>query len=214
MAEITASTTVPSTTSSQAQKKPYQGSCHCGDTKYVVWARMEPLDHIINKYEQKIPENNVRVYKCNCTICHKRGHFHVRLPSPAVDFALLSPLDPFAELGDYRCNGGRQSWFFCKKCGTSCICFAGDSEVITRTDIPGQEGKEVKVWAPAKATFSENVKGKTDHDYLSINAHTLEPNQQGFDLREWSEKKRVSFLDCLNHLEETNFDRPAEGGTY
>jgi hypothetical protein len=206
MAETTASSVTPS----QVQKRPYHGSCHCGGTKYIIWAGMEPVNYHIDRATQKVPANNVRAYKCNCTICHKRGLFHVRVLNAPADFALLTPLDPFKELGDYRCNGKAISFFFCKTCGASPFSFFGDGEVVTRTDIPGQEGKEVKVWAPSKATFDESKY----LGYLSINAQTLEPNQEGLDLRIWTENKGIEYIDQLNELEESCFDRPAVGGAY
>jgi hypothetical protein len=211
---------VESSNTIEPKKQAYSGSCHCGHVKYIIWAVMKPIDFIVQGSASgpKVPPaTGIRIYKCNCTICHKLGQFHVRLNDAANDFALLSPLDPINELKDYRCNRGVTHFLFCKECGVTCFLFGGPGvgEVVTRTDIPGQEGEEVKVWAPSKTNWTENGSHEERKGaYLSINAHSIDPGQKGFDLREWVEKKQVVYIDALSELEEDNFDRPAEGGTY
>src|ERR1700753_1216106 len=142
------------TTSVNDARRHFKGSCHCGATKYVLWATFPPPSKQVQRPYGPAP-NEVRVYKCNCTICHKGGIFHLRLPNGPEDFVLLSPLDPSKELGDYRCASGRLQFFFCKTCGIRCFTFRGDGEVGVRTDIPGQEGQEVQCWMPKKETWKE-----------------------------------------------------------
>lgn len=50
--------------------------------------------------------------------------------------------------------------------------------------------------------------------YLSVNAITLEPDQEGLDLREWHENGWICYLDCKVNTEDNHFGRPSEGGMY
>jgi len=92
----------------------------------------------------------------------------------------------------------------------------GEGDLGVRTDIPGQEGEEVKCWMPKKETWREfqATDSGERNAYLSINAHTLEPKQEGFDLRDWVEQKRVAYLDLLEFKGEDSMERPHVGGTY
>jgi hypothetical protein len=142
--------------------------------------------------------------------------FHIRLPSAPDDFALLAPLDPNKELGDYRCNDADIQFFFCKNCGVRCFLFIGDGEVGIRKDIPGHEGEDVSVWMPKRETWFEykrSDEGKR-RTYLSVNALTLDAGQEGLDLRQWAEEKRISYLDALKFEGSDRFDKPHDGGTY
>jgi hypothetical protein len=206
-------------------RRPYHGSCHCGATRYIAFLTLPPLRLTGNTRVKKAPTPVTRLRKCNCTVCHKFAFFHVRFPSAPDDFLLLSPLDPFAELGDYRCWEGRTHWFFCKSCGVRCFGFIGEGEVSER-DIPFVKipirdpatGKETgveeivgkkRVWTPKREGWKEG-----SGSYLSLNAHTLDAKQEGLDLREWAEKKWICYLDCLDETGEDNYDKPHEGGTY
>jgi hypothetical protein len=196
-------------------RRPYKGSCHCGATKYILWATFPPPQTQPTERPKIPPPNTVRTYKCNCTICHKAGIFHIRLPSAPDDFALLQPLDPLTELGDYRTEKGGIQFYFCKTCGVRCFSFYGQGEVVTRTDIPEREGEEVKVWRPKKDEWREFRRAEDDNNtYLSVNALTLDARQEGLDLREWAEEKRIAYLDCLDWKESDTTERPHVGGTY
>lgn len=87
---------------------------------------------------------------------------------------------------------------------------------MTRSDIPGQEGTEVKVWAPKKDGWREYLGADEEgrRSYLSVNAITLEAKQEGFDLREWIEQKRVQWVDSLDGTAEGTHERPHIGGCY
>jgi hypothetical protein len=50
--------------------------------------------------------------------------------------------------------------------------------------------------------------------YLSVNAHTLEPGQEGLDLREWTEKGWIAYLDMKDQVGESRLGEPHEGGIY
>lgn len=154
------------------------------------------------------------------------GFFHLRLKDMPNDFILLSPLDPeTGGLSNYSCFGGPISWFFCAKCGVRCFAFWGTGEV-SEIDLEewlgkSSEGKKTKVWRPRpegwtpdkpKEFIGESVEGK--NAYMSVNAHTLEPGQEGLDLREWHEKKWILYLDCKDDKEENRYVQPHDGGIY
>lgn len=106
---------------------------------------------------------------------------------------------------DYTCFDKQIHWYFCSICGVRCFDFTGKSELITTT----LEGKEVRAWKPKKEGWKENQTG-----YLSINACTLEQDQEGLDLREWHEKRWIGYLDCKEEVGEDRFGEPYPGGIY
>ncbi|TAQ88827.1 hypothetical protein B7494_g2828 [Chlorociboria aeruginascens] len=170
---------------------------------------------------------SLRIRKCNCSTCHKMSIFHVRPPFPPDDFLLLSPAEPFSQLGDYSCAAGNIHWFFCPKCAVRCFAFMGQgerrvvdlSQVDFYTDdgkgqggkVKGKGGKETEVWAPMKEGWTGEVHRGS---YLTLNAATLEPGQEGADLREWHEKGYVVYLDCLDSKFENRLRVPYQGGMY
>lgn len=189
-----------------------RGSCHCGAVRYIVRLM---LPHV---KPQDLPPSTTEeqeIYRCNCTICHKSAQFHIRPIEPADDFLLLSPLDPFGELGDYQCFGKFLHFFFCRTCGVRPFIFAGESETVevnsaeVRGSDEGSEAadnKPVKVWRPKRGG---------DQTYLSVNGHTIDANQAGFDMRILTEKKQVLYVDCLSEPEgPSTYDRPPNGGCY
>lgn len=193
-----------------AIRRPYRGSCHCGHIKYIVFLTLPPAAVTI----KASPESTVRIRKCNCSTCHKMGFFHVRLQDSPNDFVLLSPVDPETQLLDYTCFDKRIHWYFCGKCGVRCFAFAGEGE-ISEVDLDKMEGKKEpkgllkKVWKPKAENW---IEGKTG--YLSVNATTLEPEQQGLDLREWTEKQWITYLDVLHSVRKEDSFVPHEGGMY
>ena len=87
-------------------RRAYNGSCHCGATKYIVYLTL-PTDSI---HPKSPPPGTTPIYKCNCTLCAKMGLFHTRPINPPQDFLLLSPLNPMSGgLQDYH---ARSNWFF------------------------------------------------------------------------------------------------------
>ncbi|KAE9974225.1 hypothetical protein EG327_008830 [Venturia inaequalis] len=202
------------TTTTDSPGRTYKGSCHCGFTKYTIKLRLPPAVLGDSTHSSKMnssemsassPTPTVRLRKCNCTVCHKMGFFHVRVPFAPTDFSLLSPLDPFKELGDYQCYEKKFHWPFCKVCGVRCFGFFGDGEVVKRE----VDGVLKEVWAPKAEGWEE---GKTG--YLSVNASSLDEGQEGLDLREWHEKGWIHYLDCLDDKEEVSWERPHRGGCY
>ena len=73
----------------------------------------------------------------------------------------------------------------------------------------GKEGRGVRAWKPKKEGWTENGTG-----YLSVNAATLEQDQEGLDLREWHEKGWIGYLDCKEEVGDDRFETPYEGGMY
>lgn len=136
------------------------------------------------------------------------GFFHIRPMDSPNDFQLLSPADP-SQLSDYTCFDHWIHWYFCPKCGVHCFSFNGDSE-IREAD---EDGEKRKVWAPKVEGWLEDDKG-ADSSYLSINAQTLEPGQEGLNMLEWTEKQWIAYIDCLDLVGDTRLKEPHEGGTY
>lgn len=187
-----------------------KGSCHCGAIQYIL-RLMHP--HVAPSLSGE-EEDTQEIYRCNCTVCHKTGQFHVRPREPAADFLLLSPLDPFGELGDYQCFGKKLHFFFCRTCGVRPFIFAGASEVakVSSAEVGMSDGrpdaaanKSLNVWRPRRG----------DDVYLSVNGHTIEANQEEFEMRVLTEKKQVLYVDCLSDPEgPATYERPHNGGCY
>ncbi|KAF4126031.1 hypothetical protein GMORB2_1277 [Geosmithia morbida] len=200
------------------KRHAFTGSCHCGDIWYIAHLNF-PHD------PPPYPRAGEALYRCNCTICHKAGLFHVRLDSAPDDFLLLSPLDPFKNLGDYQCGQKILHFFFCRTCGVRCFTFLGEGEnVDVNLDaVLGKKGEQgetgtttVKAWRPKKDGWKDDrVK---NGGYLSVNANTLDQMQDGLDIREWCEKGWMYYIEQLNPdengAEQMSYDRPFPGGMY
>ncbi|KAI9150350.1 hypothetical protein HJFPF1_10114 [Paramyrothecium foliicola] len=203
---------------STSTRRPLKGSCHCGAIRYLVFLTLpHQAPQSMDKWK-----SGQSIYRCNCSVCHKIGFYHVRVNFSPDDFLLLSPLDPLQQLGDYMC-GDYLHFLYCKTCATRCFIFMGQGEIVD-VDMVGIGGggsgtqlcpaTTVKAWRPKKEGW---VEGKVNHGcYLSINGFTIDPGQEGFDLRELTEEKRVVYIDYL-HGEDRGlprFDRPHDGGAY
>ena len=75
------------------------------------------------------------------------------------------------------------------------------------------EGKMTKVWRPKKEGWNEDWDEGEVGTYLGIFANSLEPRQEGLDLREWHEKGWVVYLDQREGKERPR-KAPFEGGLY
>lgn len=184
-------------------RRLYRGSCHCQNITYIVYLTLPPP---LIDAQPPSPSSTVRIRKCNCSTCHKMAFFHVRPMDSPNDFQLLSPSDP-ALLSDYTCFGGNIHWYFCPKCGVRCFAFNGQSE-IKEAEVNGEKRK---IWAPKAEGWQED---NFRVSYLTVNAQTLEPGQDGLDMLEWTEKQWIAYIDCLNMVGETRLKKPYEGGTY
>lgn len=142
------------------------------------------------------------------------------------DFFLLSPLDPLESLGDYLCNNKTLHYLFCKTCAVRCFTFHGEGEIVDVT-LPEalaladaesgteQDGVSVKAWRPKRVELREGIPHRGS--YLSVNGQTIEPGQEGFDLREWAERKAIMYLDFLTDEKDRlmeRCERPHVGGAY
>ncbi|OAA59404.1 Mss4-like protein [Cordyceps fumosorosea ARSEF 2679] len=188
------------------QRRPFQGSCHCGAVRYTVYLTVPRPPHAESPAAD-------RVYRCNCTICHKSGFMHVRPPVPADDFALLSPA--IADLGDYRsCNAGALRFFFCRVCGVRCFIFAGEGHVVEAQSGDLGLAGPVEVWRPTGPGAGSNA--KLTGCYLSVNGHTIDAGQDGFDMRDWVERESVMYYDFLKDEEPGpgRYGKPYPGGCY
>jgi hypothetical protein len=62
-----------------------------------------------------------------------------------------------------------------------------------------------------KEGWSEREGGS---NYLSVNASTLEPGQEGFNLKEWTEKGWIAYVDAKDNVGEYRLGEPHGGGMY
>jgi len=132
-------------------------------------------------------------------------------------------------LKNYQCFDKMSDWWFCGVCGVR--AFSTGHELRTGEirkvnlkelgvlEVNGEtvEDGEREVWMCPKegevdGKIVEWKEGKTG--YLSVNATALEADQEGCDLREWHEKGWISYLDCLDRVEENRLGRPWRGGMY
>ncbi|KAK3180736.1 hypothetical protein K4F52_007953 [Lecanicillium sp. MT-2017a] len=145
----------------------------------------------------------------------RSGALHIK-PGNITDFMLLSPLDPFTEMGDYLTNDAEIHFFFCKVCGVRCFSLYGNSETaevdLAELGVAGYEaGKLTRVWRATGGVAGTRV---------LANALTIDAGQEGlgFDLRVLTEKKQVKYVDTLPEKVEDSlpgrWDRPHHGGCY
>ncbi|EHK19256.1 uncharacterized protein TRIVIDRAFT_231478 [Trichoderma virens Gv29-8] len=203
-------------------RRPFHGSCHCGFIKYIVFLTLPHKPPSIGTPPPTDPSrSHQEFYRCNCTTCHKAGHFHMRMAWAPEDFMLLSPLDPMAELGDYTCNSGLVHWLFCKTCGGRCFVFEGEwetaevdlDEMGVKDRDGGKMGKRT-IWRPKADGWSEQ---RECGCYLSVNGYTVDAAQEGFELGEFITNRWVAYVDCLelNGPErEPRYDKPYNGGAF
>ncbi|KAJ2975950.1 hypothetical protein NQ176_g5228 [Zarea fungicola] len=190
-------------------RRALTGSCHCGSTRYVLFLQLPATSN-----ESCPPrEGEQKIQRCNCTTCHKLGHFHLKPANPFTDFMLLSPLDPFESLGDYRTSDQLLHFFFCKTCGVRCLIFYGSGETVDidlgAAGVKGYEvGNTTRVW---------RAKDVPPGTYISVNGHTIDAGQDGFDMRELTEKKNVMYIDNYFEGEKkrpARWDGPHPDGSY
>jgi hypothetical protein len=199
----------------EPKRRPYLGSCHCRFTRYIAWLTLPaaPPYTLAKPFPQLIR-------RCNCTSCHKLGFLHVRLADAPRDFALLSPADPFAELANYVSPGGN-NMFFCPRCGVRCFFIHGPSETAERDLAADGVDLEKAQVDPGKKAFwrpmADGWKEEEEH-WFRVNAMTLEAGQEGLDLREWTEKKWVQYVNMLDDYAQpgnrASYENPFEGGCY
>lgn len=197
-----------------SQSKAYPGSCHCGAVQYQVRLSFPPVHDRQAK--------SIRLYKCNCTTCHKMGFFHCRPIDPSEDFILTSPTNP-DKLGDYRAFSKTQGWYYCKSCGVRVFGIAAKWEQAdvgvgkwAGSKAAGDDDTLQSVLRTKATTRTRVVDGKEvtqDDHYLSVNAVTLESSDE-IDLRMWHEKGWVMYVDCRNRTGPPRLEKPYEGGMY
>ena len=74
--------------------KIFEGGCHCGRVRFRVTADLDDVTY------------------CNCSICAKKGFWHLIVPPESFEF--LSGKD---DLSTYSFNTGVAKHTFCKHCG-------------------------------------------------------------------------------------------------
>jgi len=212
-------TTHPPTTTTTPTRRPFRGSCHCGLTSYILFLT---LPHTPAPESAPVPGPSPfqAFARCNCTICHKIGTLHIRVPFAPDDFLLLSPLDPLVELGSYKRRADGFNFLFCRGCGVRCFTFMGEGERV-RVDlgelgVQGEEGKGgmTEVWRPRREGWKE---GRANGCYLSVNGQTVEAGQEGFDIGEFVDRDWVLYYDYRELQGEARPQRygtPHEFGAY
>ena len=195
MAASTSSTATPT-------RRLYYGSCHCRNVSYVTYLTLPPVA------DPNEPINSgTHIYKCNCSTCTKMSIFHVRLIDAPGDFMLLSPLNPTSGgLKDYQCFIKNAHWYFCGTCGVRCFTVAGEGEV-REIEI---EGEKKQAWMMKREGWDE----EHGMSYFSLNAATLEPEQEGFNLKEWTEKGWIAYCDSKDNVGDFRMGKPHDGGMY
>ncbi len=79
---------------------------------------------------------------------------------------------------------------------------------MRRVDVEGLGSSEV--WMIKREGWNED----TGSSYLSVNTATLEPDQEGLDLREWAEKGWIQYFDSRHEVGEDRLREPHVGGMY
>jgi len=213
-----------------SKRRPYFGSCHCKKIRYIAFLTFPATTPYFGTDEPSSPPQFFR--RCNCTWCHKTAYLHVHLEDSLNDFFLLSPLDPLKELGDYIARENEEHVFhnlFCPTCGVRCFGvgalkaalrgkelgsvverdLTAEGVDMTKVGTGNGDGKSVKAWMPIPDGWQDE-----ETHWLRINGTTLEPGQEGLDLREWTEKKWVGYVNYLNDEEENSYEKPHRGGMY
>lgn len=231
--------TVPSLT-----RRPYTGSCHCGHVKYIVYLSLPTQPYPKTTPTDFLKSTGQRIYRCNCTFCHKAGILHIRIPDPANDFFVISPKNPLAEGSGYKgyiFETGEGPWQFCERCGTRAFAVRGDGPVEEEgyndeADLPtallqrlhskafdGTAGEitakedeitRVSVWRPKKDWHDNNAEDGTGTDSLSINAVTLDAHNDNWDLRQLHENGYIGYMQTLQWVGDDLEATPYFGGTY
>ena len=89
-----------------------------------------------------------------------------------------------------------------------CFAVAGEGE-IREVDI---EGTKREVWTVKSEGWDES--DDSGLSYLTVNAATLEPGQEGFNLKEWTEKGWIAYWDIKDWIGVGRMGEPHEGGMY
>lgn len=198
------------------KRMPLTGSCHCASFRYIVFLT---LPHPAHTPALPPPSHSAqRFYRCNCTLCHKLGHFHIRPGSPVDDFIILSPENPITQLSDYQHGQKTLHFYSCKTCGVHCFIFAGelvlhDVEGEGLSDVPREMlAGQKEVWRPKRGGGHPRM-----GHYLSVNGHTVDAKQDAFDMRVLTESESVMYCDCFSDEADEappQYGRPQRHGSY
>lgn len=197
-------------------RKWFKGSCHCGSIRYA--ARLTPTD--------LKPHPDERIYRCNCKICHKIGFFHIHTADPLEDVYVFSAENPRKMMGDYRTGGKIIAFLFCKTCAAQPFLttseleeeksddldkLSADLDKLGIDDIKGvAKEKDMAVWRPVLSAWD---KKRGDGTYFSLNGHTIDAGQEGFEMRDYVDNKTMTFLDWL-HNQNDSKKEPHAGGSW
>lgn len=219
-------------------RKPYTGSCHCGHVRYIAYLSLPELPYPKTTPSEYREHSGHRIYKCNCTICHKAGILHLRLLNASEDFVVLSPSNPFAPgsgLKSYVPEGCQGAWHFCDKCGIRAFSLRGTgyndeielpSSLLQRSasrTLDGTAGEitakdsqitRISVWRPKQDWQESQDEEGGPTDYLSVNCLSLDAHNRNLDLRQLYENGYMAYVQTLEWEGLDYQDTPYFGGTY
>lgn len=81
------------------EKKPYRGSCHCGNIELT--------------FATETPPSEVRVRECACAFCRKHGVRSISDPEAEVSIRIADP----GALAKYRFGLKTADFLLCRECG-------------------------------------------------------------------------------------------------
>lgn len=222
------------------RRRPYTGSCHCGHVKFIVYLSFPDLPYPKTTPGHFRKQSGHRIYKCNCTICHKAGLLHIRIPDPANDFFVLSPKNPLeagSGLTSYIPQGCQGSWHFCQRCGIRGFSVRGtgyDGEVdlpaalLQRLESRTLNGKtgpitaseneitKIPAWRPCKDWLesADEDEENEPRQYLSINGLCLDAHNENLDLRQLHDNGYIAYMQTLEWVGMEYEEKPYSGGAY
>jgi hypothetical protein len=130
--------------------------------------------------------------------------------------------------GVYLCGPRRvNQWVFCRGCGARPFAFRGEwslrepgeapvevrdaaAAAVAGRGVGGGEEKKVAIWSPKSEGWNEG-RGKTS--YLSINMTSVDANQPGFDMRDFTRFKWIRYYEILADTRQ-EADEPFDGGMF
>lgn len=134
-------------------------------------------------------------------------------------------------MSDYRTADKILAFLACKTCGTRPFIITSDlveekadadgsdvDKLAAQIDSMGIEDikgvtkeKGMRVWRPVMGEWD---KKEDDGTYFSLNGHTIDAGQEGFEMRDYVDNKTVEFLDWLHDRDAEKKDKPHAGGSY
>ncbi|TVY14325.1 hypothetical protein LARI1_G008171 [Lachnellula arida] len=201
-----ASTESPSTTSTSTPptRRAYKGSCHCMRKNAIHNLPHPPTPHHLSHrpHHHPLPQMQLLNVPQNGLPPRPAPARTLRFPAPV-------PAQPFRGPKRLHVFRGAHPLVFLRDVRGAVFCFCGEGEE-REVEI---EGERKMVWTAKRDRWVSGTSAK-GFDYLTVNGVTIEPGQEGFDMREWMEKGWIAYLDVRDGVGEPRFSRPYDGGAY